>query len=126
MFKLGISTVRSIIYETCEILYDSLVGTYLAPPDVTNWKKIAEDFEEIWNMPNCISSIDGKHINMECPPNAGSVFLTLRATIASCCLLRVMLTTFSLYWILVHMGVKAISGGIFRESSFGRLLLSGN
>lgn len=35
--------------------------------------QVAEDFEELWNMPHCIGAMDGKHINIECTDNSGSL-----------------------------------------------------
>lgn len=35
---------------------------------------IADKFEEKWNMPHCIGSIDGKHCIFQAPSNAGSMF----------------------------------------------------
>ena len=34
---------------------------------------IAKDFQEIWNLPNAIGSIDEKHVRM-CPANTGTLF----------------------------------------------------
>ena len=48
---------------------------YLKNPSRTpEWKKIAEDFNEIWNLPNVIEAIDGKHISIERPKNSGSLY----------------------------------------------------
>lgn len=43
-------------------------------PSRDEWMKIAKDYHEKWNMPNCIGSIDGKHCRIQRPPNAGSLF----------------------------------------------------
>lgn len=42
MFKLGDSTIREILYDTCDVLHN--IPIYLAPP-THEWTKIAEDFE---------------------------------------------------------------------------------
>ncbi|GFQ90117.1 DDE Tnp4 domain-containing protein [Trichonephila clavata] len=43
-------------------------------PSPDEWSKIAQDYNDKWNMPNYIGSIDGKHCRKQRPPNAGSLF----------------------------------------------------
>ena len=38
------------------------------------WKSIADEFFERWHLPNCIGSIDGNHVMIQCPFNSGSLF----------------------------------------------------
>ena len=78
MFKIGYETIRSIIYETCGIIWDVLMPIYLSEPTESEWKGIAKEFESIWNLPNCVASIDGKHINIKCPRNAGSEYFNYK------------------------------------------------
>jgi len=71
---MGASTVGKIISETVIVLWNELQSEHMPVPTRDNLKKIAEDFYNIWNFPNCIGAIDGKHIRVLCPKNSGSVF----------------------------------------------------
>ncbi|XP_017471899.1 PREDICTED: uncharacterized protein LOC108363140 [Rhagoletis zephyria] len=73
-FQLGKETVRRIILETTEVLWSKLGNIYVSEPNEEDYKQIAQDYWELWNMPNCVGSIDGKHIAIQCPPNSGSQF----------------------------------------------------
>ncbi|XP_029340895.1 putative nuclease HARBI1 [Acyrthosiphon pisum] len=46
----------------------------MPPPTTEHWIKAAKAFEELWNFPNCLGAIDGKHISIQYPPNAGSEY----------------------------------------------------
>lgn len=41
-------------------------------------KNISLDFENIWNFPNCIGSLDGKHCRVKRPKTSGSAFFNYR------------------------------------------------
>ena len=44
-------------------------------PDTSEaWEKIAQQFEEKWNFPNCIAAMDGKHVAIKCPIKSGSMY----------------------------------------------------
>ena len=53
----------------------ALTGEYQKTPSSTKeWIDISKEFEEEWNFPHCLGALDGKHIMMDCPKNAGSAY----------------------------------------------------
>jgi hypothetical protein len=34
------------------------------------WRQIADDFYSMWQFPNCIGAIDGKHFEIQAPKNS--------------------------------------------------------
>ncbi|CAK9296477.1 unnamed protein product [Gordionus sp. m RMFG-2023] len=73
-FKIGISTVQKIISTTCQAIWQTLVGKHMQPPTLTDFERIAKEFEVNWNLPNCVGCIDGKHCRIRKPPHSGSGF----------------------------------------------------
>lgn len=71
-FRVGRSTVYSIIHEVCRALWCALQPIYLPEPDEEKWSKVAEGFFNQWQFPNCVGAIDGKHIRIQAPSNSGS------------------------------------------------------
>lgn len=47
-------------------------------PSINLFKKTATEFYEKWDFPNCVGSIDGKHIRMRCPKNSGSMYFNYK------------------------------------------------
>ena len=74
-FRIGHRTVGRIINETCDAIYNTLLEQYMsAPNNEEEWKRIAEEFKELWQLPHVIGAIDGKHVQIEAPPGSGSLF----------------------------------------------------
>lgn len=72
-FRRGHSTVNDVVRETCDAIWDVLGPLYLKTPEVEDWERISQEFWEQWNFPNCFGALDGKHVDVVCPPNAGSL-----------------------------------------------------
>lgn len=74
-FRIGKSTVAEIIPDVCEAIYNCLKQDYLSVPSTTEqWKAISTRFHRLWNFPNCLGALDGKHIVMRKPWHAGSAY----------------------------------------------------
>ena len=56
-------------------IYESLKDPYLkSPSSVNDWKSISERFEEVWNFPHVVGTIDGKHMRIECHKLSGTLY----------------------------------------------------
>ena len=58
-----------------------LHGVYLKTPSTPReWKKISQDFNDLWNFPHCLGAGDGKHVVIECPKKSGSNYFNYKGT----------------------------------------------
>ncbi|XP_056418871.1 uncharacterized protein LOC130359987 [Hyla sarda] len=73
-FCLGISTICGIVRNTCEALWDCLLEDFFPQPSPEHWLDIAEKFQEVTQLPNCVGAIDGKHIRIQKPAHKGSEY----------------------------------------------------
>lgn len=56
-FRMGRSTVCSILKETCEAIWTALQPEYVkAPSCEAEWVRVSRQFEQIWNFPNCLGN----------------------------------------------------------------------
>ena len=77
-YRIGKTTVSSIIKETCLVIWQALKDKYMRAPCLPDdWTNIGEDFMELWNLPHCIGAIDGNTL----PLNAQSIVALYITTI---------------------------------------------
>lgn len=64
-FRVAPNTISKIISETCQYIWDVLAEIVFPEPTEQLWYQKACDYEDLWNFPNCIGSINGKHIVLQ-------------------------------------------------------------
>ncbi|XP_062698806.1 uncharacterized protein LOC115261637 [Aedes albopictus] len=123
LFRMGVSTVRMIVQEVCDVLWRTLVTEYMPEVSENDWKKYSQEFNDVWNFPNCCGSIDGKHVAIQCPPNSGSLFYNYKQ-FHSINLMGVCDASYN--FIAVDIGGYGgnSDGRILASSEFGRRLLN--
>jgi len=79
-YRLGHSTVQNIVLEVCNAINNNLLSEFIPTPNQCDWKKIAKDFWTMWNFPNCLGALDGKHVVIESPAKSGSLYFNYKKT----------------------------------------------
>ena len=49
-------------------------------PKMEEWREIAEEYHTLWNFPNCLGAMDGKHVVIEAPKNSGSLYFNYKGS----------------------------------------------
>ena len=76
---MGKSAVYGVVEEVCEAIWKALQPQYVKiPGSEEEWLAVSKDYEQIWNFPNCMGAINGKHIVMQAPKIQARLFSTTR------------------------------------------------
>ncbi|XP_054747281.1 putative nuclease HARBI1 [Anastrepha obliqua] len=110
-----------IVIETCEAIISCLSNAIKVPQSEIEWKAIADGFEEIWNFPNCLGAIDGKHIAIKRPPNSGALYYNYKKFYS----IVLMATVNANYeFIVADVGTngRVSDGGVIKNTEFGKAI----
>ncbi|KYN01655.1 Putative nuclease HARBI1 [Cyphomyrmex costatus] len=119
-YLVGVSTTSNIIRDTCKAIWDILQPLVLPPVlTETEWLDIALDFDNVTNFVHCIGAIDGKHVTIQCPCNAGSTYYNYKQS-HSIVLLGICDVNYIFRFVDIGAYGRRSDGGIFGDSIIGR------
>lgn len=72
------STIGRIVDKCFASIIRHFLERAIPTPTSESFKTVINEFFSKWNFPNCCGAIDGKHIRIKCPPNAGSAFFNYK------------------------------------------------
>jgi len=123
-YRIGESTARKVIKETCTVIVKVLAPIYLQAPTEKDWIRICEGFWSVWNLPNCCGAVDGKHIQIQAP-NSGSIYLNYKKTFS---LILLAACDHNYKFTLIDVGAYGSNsdGGVLLRLEFGKALYNGN
>ena len=93
------------------------------PSTEAEWKSVAEGFKQ-WNFPHCLGAIDGKHIQIKCPNEAGSYFYNYKGT-HSIVLMAIVDSNYEFLYVDVGCNGRVSDGGVWEKCSLNVLLEEG-
>ncbi len=105
-------------------LYNNGKFVFEAPRTEEDWLVVSNGFRDKWDFPNCIGAIDGKHIDIEAPPNSGSMYFNYKQRF-SIVLLATCDAEYRFTTVDVGAYGKQSDSGVFANSGLGRQLEEG-
>lgn len=144
LFRIPQCTITTIVPEVLDAIYDALAATYLkviyffvafqftallfgflqVPSSAADWEAIEKKFNDLWNFPNCIGAIDGKHVVMVAPPHSGSIFYNYKGS-HSIVLMAICDAEYKFTYIDVGVNGRVSDGGTFGKCTFAAALENG-
>ncbi|KAL3226063.1 hypothetical protein MRX96_004507 [Rhipicephalus microplus] len=100
---------------TCHALWMRLQLLYMPIPTSETWLHVAQGFGHTWQFLNCIGAVDGKHVQLKCPKNSGSMFFNYKGTY-SIALLAVVDCNYKFVMVDVEAYGKQSDGGVLEQS----------
>lgn len=122
-FRLGQTTLSTIIKEVCAVISDKLQTCLSLPATANDWMKTADGFEKHANFPHCIGSIDGKHIRLIQPADSGSMYYNYKHFF-SLLLMAACDANYNFIYIDVGAYGKSSDSAIFQKTELYKELIS--
>ncbi|XP_068211947.1 uncharacterized protein [Palaemon carinicauda] len=118
LFRIPVPTISIIVPEVCEALYTSLQDFLKVPNSNEEWNKVADEFQEKWDFPNCKGAIDGKYIVFKQPQNSRSLYFNYKGT--NSIVLMALDANYKFLYIDVGCNGHISDGGIFANCSLSQ------
>ena len=118
-FRVSNSLISFIVPEVMTAIYEEYKDEYMkCPSTAEEWKEVAEGFDDRWQFPHTIGSLDGKHIRIKAPPKSGSRSYNYKGYF-SFVLLGLVDSAYKFLYVNIGQPGSNSDGGIFNTSSLG-------
>nr|CAI5846691.1 unnamed protein product [Callosobruchus analis] len=85
------------------------------PTTPEEWLTVAQRFETVWDFPNCVGSMDGKHIALQAPVNSGSEYHNYKGFF-SIVLFALVDADYNFLFVDIGCQGRISDGGVFQHS----------
>ncbi|KAG8229205.1 hypothetical protein J437_LFUL001078 [Ladona fulva] len=122
-YRIHKSTISRFIPEVCNAIYYALHHVIQVPATEAECESISHDFLNLWQVPNCIGAVDGKHVNFRAPRNMGSYYYNYKGH-HSIILMAVADALYKFKYIYVGVNGRVNDSVVFRESELYEPLIN--
>ncbi|CAF4793591.1 unnamed protein product [Pieris macdunnoughi] len=114
-FRVSKQAISLIVPETCQAILNVLKQQIKLPNTPHKWEQISAEFLNMWNLPNAVGAMDGKHITLQAPFNSGSEFFNYKDFFS---IVMFALVDASYNFLFVDVGCQGriSDGGVFNNS----------
>nr|XP_023028001.1 putative nuclease HARBI1 [Leptinotarsa decemlineata] len=117
LFRIPVCTISRIIPEVCSAIYKISKEEYLQTPTTEDeWLNISQQFNEKWNFPNCLGTLDGKRLHIKAPKHSGSLFYNYKG-MHSIVLMALADADYKFLYINIGSMGRISDGGVFNTCS---------
>ena len=124
-YRVSEVSISRFVPEVCQVIIESFMEEYMSLPDSKEkWLSVAKKFEEKWQFPNCVGSIDGKHVPLINPFNSGSTYFNYKRFF-SIVLLALVDADYKFLYVNVGCQGRISDGGVFKSLQLYHPLVNG-
>ena len=123
-YRISQNAIAGIIYDTCDAIWECLVEKHMPFPTAELLEKSVNDYQQLWNFPNCVAIIGGKHVRIKCPKLLGWRHFNYKGFF-SVILQGLVDARYKFLSVGVGAYGRQIDGGVFSQSNLYQHLESG-
>lgn len=115
-FRVPHNTISKLIPEVCEAIIAEYAEEVIEGPTTEQqWRAISQQFSRRWQFEHCLGALDGKHIAIRCPTNAGSEYYNYKG-FHSIILMALVDGDYKFSWVDVGSNGSAGDAQVFNRS----------
>ncbi|CAH1995474.1 unnamed protein product [Acanthoscelides obtectus] len=117
IFRISKQSISLIVPEVCLAIIEAIKENIRVPTTPAGWKEISKKFEELWNFPHCIGSMDGKHVIIDAPIHSGTEYRNYKSFF-SIVMFAVVDAEYNFLFVDAGCQGRISDGGVFKDTIF--------